>query len=315
MPLATASAALVGRDTELARLHDALGRAESGEAASQLIGGEAGIGKSRLTAEFQRAITGRATVVTGWCLDYGSTPAPYGPLPAILRGVLEALGDAADEAAGPGRDALQLLLPERTAGPIDRSAIRPEGLGETIANLLEAAAATRPVVVVVEDLHWADAATLSMLSFLLRALAGRAVLFLLTCRVDEVRRGGPIRAFLAEAERARLLERLPLTRLDAVAVRDLVVGLRGAVDDAELAHLVERSEGVPFFVEELLCTPKGHCPTRCATCSSPASTASAMTPSASSAWRPGPRAPSRTNCSPSSSPPATNDSTTRCARP
>lgn len=260
MSLATVSPAMVGRDAELACLDDALRRAEAGEAASQLIGGEAGIGKSRLTSEFRRSVAGRATVLTGWCLDYGSTPAPYGPLPAILRGVLDALGDAADEAAGPGRDALQLLLPERTAGPIDRSAIRPEGLGETIANLLEAAAATRPVVVIVEDLHWADAATLSMLSFLLRALAGRPVLFLLTCRVDEVRRGGSIRTFLAEAERARLLERLSLARLDTVAVRDLVFGLRGAVDDAELAHLVERSEGVPFFVEELLCKPEGPLP-------------------------------------------------------
>ncbi|MBS1699839.1 MAG: helix-turn-helix transcriptional regulator, partial [Actinobacteria bacterium] len=118
----------------------------------------------------------------------------------------------------------------------------------------------RPVVVVVEDLHWADAATLSMLSFLLRALAGRPVLFLLTCRIDEVRRGGAVRTFLAEAERARLLDRVTLHRLDAVAVRDLVQGLRGAVDDAGLARLMERSEGVPFFIEELLCNVQGPMP-------------------------------------------------------
>ncbi|MDQ4215022.1 helix-turn-helix transcriptional regulator [Microbacterium sp. ASV81] len=260
MSLATTSAAMVGRDAELALLHDALSRARAGEPASVLVGGEAGIGKSRLSGEFRRRIADETTVLTGWCLDYGSTPAPFGPLPAILRGLLDALGDRADEAAGPGRDALQLLLPERAAGPVDRSAIRPEGLRETIANLLEAAAAERPVVVVIEDLHWADAATLSMLSFLLRALAGRSVLFLMTCRIDEVRRGGAVRTFLAEAERARLLDRITLNRLDEIAVRDLVQGLRGSVDDAALTRLMERSEGVPFFVEELLCNVRGPMP-------------------------------------------------------
>ena len=260
MSLATTSTAMVGRDAELARLDDALHRATAGEPASVLVGGEAGIGKSRLTAEFRRRVADEATVLTGWCLDYGSTPAPFGPLPAILRGVLEELGDRAEEAAGPGRDALQLLLPERATGPVDRSAIRPEGLRETIANLLEAAAATRPVVVVIEDLHWADAATLSMLSFLFRALAGRPVLFLLTCRIDEVRRGGEVRTFLVEAERARLLERVMLNRLDAIEVRDLVQHLRGVVDDADLARLMDRSEGVPFFVEELLCNVQGPMP-------------------------------------------------------
>ncbi|WP_309340059.1 AAA family ATPase [Microbacterium sp.] len=260
MSLATTSAAMVGRDAELALLDDALRRAGAGESASVLVGGEAGIGKSRLTAEFRRRVADEVTVLTGWCLDYGSTPAPFGPLPAILRGLLDELGDRADEAAGPGRDALQLLLPERATGPVDRAAIRPEGLRETIANLLEAASAIRPVVVVIEDLHWADAATLSMLSFLLRALAGRPVLFLLTCRIDEVRRGGGVRTFLAEAERARLLDRVTLKRLDAIEVRDLVQRLRGAVDDAGLARLMERSEGVPFFIEELLCNVQGPMP-------------------------------------------------------
>jgi len=128
MSLATTSAAMVGRDAELALLDTALRRAVDGESASVLVGGEAGIGKSRLTAEFRRRVADEATVLTGWCLDYGSTPAPFGPLPAILRAVIDELGDRADEAAGPGRDALQLLLPERATSPVDRSAIRPEGL-------------------------------------------------------------------------------------------------------------------------------------------------------------------------------------------
>jgi len=257
---ATAAPEMVGRDAELALLHEALRRAEEGQPASLLVAGEAGIGKSRLTTEFRQRLADDATVLTGWCLDYGSTPAPFGPLPAILRGLLAELGESADDAAGPSRNALQLVLPDPAGTPLDRSTVRPEALGETIANLLEAASAARPVVVIVEDLHWADAATLSMLSFLLRALAGRRVLFVLTCRTDEVRRGGAVRTFLAESERARLLDRITLARLDAGAVRELAVGLRGPLDDATIAHLVQRSEGVPFFVEELVCNADGPLP-------------------------------------------------------
>ncbi|WP_424937187.1 MULTISPECIES: helix-turn-helix transcriptional regulator [Bacteria] len=260
MALTAPTVEMIGRDAELDVLRTALDRASAGQSGALLVAGEAGIGKSRLLREFGARVGDAATVLVGWCLDYGSTPAPYGPLPAILRGVLAELGDEAETAAGPGREALRLLLPERGDGPVDRSAVGPEGLGEVIANLLEAAAERRPLVIVVEDLHWADAATLSMLSFLLRALMGRRVLFLFTCRIDEVRRGGPVRGFLVEAERARLLDRVALRRLDPVAVRQMVQEISGPVDEAALARLLERSEGVPFFVEELACNALGPIP-------------------------------------------------------
>jgi DNA-binding NarL/FixJ family response regulator len=251
---------MVGRDIELGLLGRAFDRAGGGEPASVLIGGEAGIGKTRLLAEFAQRLDGRATLLTGWCLDYGSIPVPYGPLPAIVRGALEALDDPSAEAAGPGRAALRLLLPELGEGPIDRTAIPPEGLGEAIADVFEAAARRHPLVVVVEDLHWADPATLSILSFLLRALAREQVMFVLTCRTDEIGRGGAVRSFLVAAERARLLDRIGLERLDAAAVRVLAESLHGGVDDAAFARVLERSEGVPFFVEELACNAEGPIP-------------------------------------------------------
>ncbi|MFC4138601.1 MULTISPECIES: helix-turn-helix transcriptional regulator [unclassified Microbacterium] len=260
MPLISPSATMVGRDAELALLEQAFERAGGGEPASVLVGGEAGIGKTRLLAEFAQRLDGHATLLTGWCLDYGSMPVPYGPLPAIVRGALDALDDPSAQAAGPGRAALRLLLPELGEGPIDRSAIAPEGLGEAIADVFEAAARQHPLVVVVEDLHWADPATLSILSFLLRALARERVMFILTCRTDEVGRGGAVRSFLAGAERARLLDRIGLERLDASAVRILAEALRGGVDDAAFARMLERSEGVPFFVEELSCNADGPIP-------------------------------------------------------
>ncbi|GAA5155017.1 helix-turn-helix transcriptional regulator [Microbacterium pseudoresistens] len=258
MSLFAPSAEMVGRDTELELLREALDRAHRGEPASVLLSGEAGIGKSRMLREFARIAEPQATVLTGWCLDYGSTPAPYGPMAAIVRGLVAELGGA--EAAGPGRDALRLVLPEFGEGPIDRASVAPESLGEAIANLLEAAALIRPVAVLVEDLHWADAATLSLVSFLLRALADRRVLFVLTCRTDETRRGGPVRAFLGEAERARLIERIPLGRLDRQSLRTLVASLAGDVDESALTRMLERSEGVPFFVEELVCNVQGPLP-------------------------------------------------------
>ncbi|WP_067250661.1 helix-turn-helix transcriptional regulator [Microbacterium resistens] len=260
MSLNAPAAEMVGRDAELERLITALERARAGESASVLVAGEAGIGKSRLLREFRDAVGDQAAVLTGWCLDYGSTPAPYGPVPAILRGLLAELGAEAADAAGPGRDALGLLLPELGGAPVDRTVTGPEGLREAIANLFEAAAARTPVVVLIEDLHWADAATLSLLSFLLRVLAGRPVLFVLTCRIDDVRRGGAVRRFLVEAERARLLDRLALQRLGRAAVRRLLQALSGPVDEAALQRLLERSEGVPFFVEELACNAQGPIP-------------------------------------------------------
>lgn len=263
MPLTAPTARMVGRDAELGLLEAALRRVAAGSSAAVVVGGEAGIGKSRLLGEFRRRAQGQATVVTGWCLDLGSTPAPYGPLPAILRGLLAVLGDAAPGAAGPGHDALRLLIPELPDGggaPADRTPAGPEGLREAVANVIEAAAAIRPLVIAVEDLHWADAATLSMLSFLLRVLDGHPVLFVLTCRLDELRRGGPVRGFLVEAERARLVERVALARLDPIAVRTLVQELTGPVDDGALERMLERSEGVPFFVEELACNAQGPIP-------------------------------------------------------
>ncbi|QMU96961.1 ATP-binding protein [Microbacterium esteraromaticum] len=112
MSLIASTADMVGRDAELELLDAALRRAAAGEAASVLVAGEAGIGKSRLLREFRGRMAESALVLTGWCLDYGSTPAPYAPLPSILRGALAALGADAAESAGPARTALRLLLPE-----------------------------------------------------------------------------------------------------------------------------------------------------------------------------------------------------------
>lgn len=260
MSVIAPTADMVGRDIESSRLDAALQRALAGEAGAVLVAGEAGIGKSRLLREFRDRASVSAEVVVGWCLDHGVAPAAYGPLPAILRGLLAALDDPTALAAGPARGALRLLLPELGGEPVERGETSPEALREAIATLFEAAAFARPVVVLIEDLHWADDATLAMLSFLLRALADSRILFVITCRVDEVRRGAAVRSFLVESERARLMDRITLQRLGDVEVRALVEALTGPVDDAAFERVRERAEGVPFFIEELSCNALGPLP-------------------------------------------------------
>ncbi|MGF2949215.1 helix-turn-helix transcriptional regulator [Microbacterium alcoholitolerans] len=260
MSVIAPTAGMVGRDVESARLDAALQRASGGDSGAVLVAGEAGIGKSRLLREFRERADATADVFTGWCLDYGATPSPYGPLPAILRGMLQSLADPTAESAGPARGALRLLLPELGGERLEHDETSPEALREAIVSLFEAAASARPVVVLIEDLHWADDASLAMLSFLLRAIDDARVLFVITCRVDEVRRGAAVRSFLVEAERARLIERITLQRLGDVEVRELMESLTGPVDDAVFERVQERAEGVPFFIEELSCNALGPIP-------------------------------------------------------
>jgi len=247
------SQAMVGRDADLAVVRLAFESAVEGTPTALLVEGEAGIGKSRLLREFGAEISARADVHVGWCLDLGAARTPYGPLTGILRSLLAQLGvDDARAAVGVGTEALGMLLPELVSGPAERERTSPERLRDAIATLIEAAAVRAPQVLIVEDLHWADESTLAILSFLLRTLTRGRVLVLLSCRSDDVRRGDPVSRFIAEATRARLLDRLDLQRLDADAVRALAEQITGhPLSSAALERVRERAEGVPFFVEEI----------------------------------------------------------------
>lgn len=256
------SATMVGRDAELTSLLAAFGRSTSGAPQAVLVSGEAGIGKTRLLRVFGDEVAARANVLVGQCINLGDTPTPYGPLVAILRGVVDGLGaDAALSVAGPGRDALLLLLPELGDGPVDWSEVSASRLHEVVAVLIEEYARRAPLVLMIEDLHWADASTLTMLRFLLRAITDSRLLLVLSFRREDVRRGDPVRAFIAEGEQARLLDRVELERLDRSEVRDLAELILGrAIDEDSLSSVFDRAEGVPFFVEELVCCSGGRMP-------------------------------------------------------
>ncbi len=260
MPPSAPSAAMVGRDAELAMVRARFDRAVAGEPAALLIEGEAGIGKSRLLREFGAEVANRADVHGGWCLDLGASRTPFGPITGILRSIVATLGaDRVRDQLGVGVTALGMLMPELS--PTAREQTSPDRLRDAIAALIEAAAERAPQVLIVEDLHWADDSTLALLSFLLRTLDSGRILLLLTCRTDDVRRGDAVSRFIGEATRARLLERVTVERLETDAVRELAEAITGrALSDAALERIQVRAEGVPFFVEEIASCSTGPLP-------------------------------------------------------
>jgi predicted ATPase len=251
------SRALVGRVEELQTLEAARRRAADGEPAVVLVGGEAGIGKTRLLAELtSRWVTDDGTrVLTGGCVPVGNGALPYAPIVEALRALLGDLGaNAVRDLVGPSWPELASLLPALGepdhTGQHDQTA--QARLFELLLGLLGRLGEQFPLVLVVEDVHWADRSTRDLLAFLARNLRRERVLAMVTYRNDEPgqQRLGP---YLAELDRAGRVERIELTRLDQVQTRAQLVGILGAVPAAELVDAVfARSEGNPFFTEELL---------------------------------------------------------------
>lgn len=269
------SRTMIGRETELAWLNGLLDGVRAGSPATAVVGGEAGIGKSRLVREFTSGLGPDVRLILGQCVDLGDVAAPYAPIKGALRALVAQVGaERALEAVGPGRAALVALLPELAASDASITGeivITPGGAGsgqlhEAVAVLLETISRDEPVVLVIEDLHWVDAASLGLLRFLLRSLGSSRLLVLLTYRTDDVTRGHPLRGFLSEAERDRWVERRELSRLSHDQVRELVQELivDTSPSDRAIDTVYLRSDGVPFFVEELVdiegCRDEGFVP-------------------------------------------------------
>jgi predicted ATPase len=250
------SPTFVGRLEELQILEAARGRAADGEPAVVLVGGEAGVGKTRLVAELtSRCAADGTRVLGGGCVPVGEGALPYAPIVEILRILLTDHGvGMVRELVGPSWPELARLLPalgesDRTGSP-DRAA--QARLFELLLGLLGRVSEQAPLALVVEDLHWSDQSTRDLLAFLVRNLRGERMLLVVTYRSDETQRTrlGP---YLAELDRAGRVERIELARLDQVQTGAQLVGILGAAPAAELIDAVfARSEGNPFFTEELL---------------------------------------------------------------
>src|SRR5215469_15860484 len=259
MSLGMAAAVFVGRARELAELDAALGRVREGRPSAVLVGGEAGVGKSRLVGEFgaRARAAGAVRVLSGYCLDLSAEGLPFAPFTGVLRDLIHDLGADGLAALLPGQGARELarLLPELGEPGIggDPGEARARMFEQVLA-LLERLAEAGPVVLVIEDAHWSDRSTRDLLAFLVgnqRALHG--VLIMVTFRSDELRRGHPLRPVLAELDRLGWVARLEVPRLSHREGRELMASVLGREPEPELAERVfRRSEGNPLFLGALL---------------------------------------------------------------
>jgi DNA-binding CsgD family transcriptional regulator/tetratricopeptide (TPR) repeat protein len=247
------SPAFVGRESELSTLADACERARGGTPGAVLVGGEAGGGKTRLVGEFTARLHGDVLVLAGGCLELSTAGFPYAPFTAALRQLVREAG-AAEIAALMPRDGardLARLLPEFGEPPADRDPDSARArLFEQMLVLLERLAERRPLVLVIEDAHWADRSTRDLLVFLLRNLRHTAVLVVITFRSDELHRGHPMRPVIAELERIEGVVRLDLPRLTRAETAGQLAGILGHDPEPRLVETVyERSSGIPLLVE------------------------------------------------------------------
>jgi DNA-binding CsgD family transcriptional regulator/tetratricopeptide (TPR) repeat protein len=249
------SPTFVGRVEELRLLEAARERAANGEPAVVLVGGEAGVGKTRLVAELTaRCATDGTRVLVGGCVPVGGDGLPYAPIVEALRPLPAELGvDTVRELGGPSWRELARLLPslgEPDGGPPGQAA--QARLFELLLGLLARLSERTPIALVVEDLHWSDQSTRDLLAFLVRNLRQNRVLLVVTYRSDEPR-SDRLWSWLAELDRGGPVQRLQLPRLDRAQTAAQLVGILGAAPPADLVDPVfGRSEGNPFFTEELL---------------------------------------------------------------
>jgi DNA-binding CsgD family transcriptional regulator/tetratricopeptide (TPR) repeat protein len=252
------SPVLVGRGEQMAALDAAFASVRQGRPSAVLLGGEAGVGKSRLVGEFgRRATAAGACVLTGGCLELGTDGLPFAPFTAVLRDLVHEVGPDAVASMLPSRTTrgLARLLPE--LGEPDTSGDPGEArarLFEEVLSAFEYLGRHSPVVLVIEDAHWADRSSRDLLTFLIgNQRAIRGLLVVVTFRSDDMHRTHPLRPTLAALDRIDWVERIELPRLTRYDTGDLAARILGREPEGDLADaLYHRSEGNPLFVEALL---------------------------------------------------------------
>ena len=263
------AAVIVGRESELARLAALRDAAFAGQAGTVLLAGEAGVGKTSIASAFITATRDAdpdVRVVRGECVPLGGEGLPYAPVVGMLHDLADLFGETELlERAGAGAAELCWLIPEFGPGDHSVDGTRPENrlrLFETVSRLVEDAARRNPLIIFVEDVHWADESSRHLIDFLIRAVSGVPALIMISYRTDELTRRHPLRPFLAEIGRVPTVHRIEVGPLSPTAVEQLITISRP--DPAEQDHdhhrgdleLIKRvalaSGGIPYFVVELI---------------------------------------------------------------
>ena len=234
---------IFGRERERVQLHDLLDDAIAGHGSLVLISGEAGIGKTTLIGDLvQQADGAGALVLTGGCYDLTTTP-PYGPWVELIRNY-------------PTSDDTLPSLPDqlRQGGGMAGIASQVE-LFDLAHDFFAEVSSHRPLLLVLEDLHWSDPASLELLRYLGRSIGQAAIMLIVSYRHEEIVRSHPLYALLPHIVRESPAQRIQLTQLDRDAVREMIEG-DYALNEGDTIRLIEyvwqRAEGNPFFVDELL---------------------------------------------------------------
>jgi DNA-binding CsgD family transcriptional regulator/tetratricopeptide (TPR) repeat protein len=248
---------MVGREAELDRLLTLLGEAAAGRPVVALVSGDAGVGKTRLVTELSVAArhTGYA-VLTGRCAELTDT-VPYLPLADALRDAA-----AGALAAGPllealaSRPVLSQLLPDVDSGRPpggDMPGLAQQQLFGAVLGMLSELAEASPVLLVLEDLHWADRSTRDLVTFLSRALHRERLAIVVTYRTDDMHRRHPLRPVVGELTRLPNVTTIALDPLSPSAMAEHLSSLSGRpLDAAMLDSLITRAEGNAYYAEELL---------------------------------------------------------------
>ncbi|HLE52938.1 MAG TPA: protein kinase, partial [Anaerolineales bacterium] len=247
---------LVGRERELSEANAYWQRAVAGKGQVLLISGEPGIGKTRFVRELTTRVEisgGRA--VRGECYEQGG--APYAPVAQIIRTVL---GDSHSlELPGAVMADLLVLAPDlRQAHPdfLPNPPLDPESeqqrLFENVVEFCNQLARRAPLMIFVDDAHWADSGTLSLLRHLARRLRSQGVMIVITYREVELDEARPLHELLLDLNRERLASRLKLQRLSKDETRDLLTAMFAEEITSDfLDGIYFETEGNPFFIEEV----------------------------------------------------------------
>ncbi|MFZ0043585.1 MAG: AAA family ATPase [Solirubrobacteraceae bacterium] len=253
----------VGRIGELAELELAVREATAGRPALVLLGGDSGVGKTRLVGELEVRLARNGDeeapplVLRGDGLEQHDGELPYAPLLGALRPLVRTRHPALERLTHGSRAQLATILPGlEDEAPAPGQRPDPSGqlrLFEAVLELIDCLSGAGLLVLILEDMHWADRSTRTFVAFLARSLRQERVMMLLTYRADELHRRHPLRPLLSELERLERARRIELAPFDRDELSEVLTDILGADPDPMLLErLYRRSEGNPLYTEELL---------------------------------------------------------------